>query len=106
MVAKNFVALKQAEFENNPSYEGRMLIIKQLEDEGFNDEAQELLDSNCPDCLGTGEVGALAWNDDVKQMMDDGTKPCTNEFHDSSDMDDDSDNINDSERGDSAPDLD
>jgi hypothetical protein len=73
---KNFLNIKQVEFEMNPSYEGRKKILKEMKDLGYENEAEDLEASVCGECLGTGEVEKLTFDKESKEWVVDGTKPC------------------------------
>lgn len=64
------------DFELNPSYEGRKLILKQMREAGLEEAADDLQSSVCDACLGTGEVDQLSFDNDSKQWLPDGPRRC------------------------------
>ena len=71
-----FVKRKQVEFELNGDYFGRMLILQEMRDAGYEDEADDLQYSVCEFCLGTGEVEELSYDHDAHVYMPDGMVKC------------------------------
>lgn len=76
MSKKTLITKFQLDFEMNPSYEGRKLILKQMREKGLEEEADELESSVCDACLGTGEVEQLSFDSDSKEWLPDGPKKC------------------------------
>ena len=58
------------------SYKERKELIAKAEELGFEDVAEELRASVCPDCLGTGEVDDYQLMSDPHEYVWEGLKKC------------------------------